>query len=329
MPLDYAAMMTPAPAAAPATADTSNEPSVSKGQADKKSAQVPDSNEPSIAEGQESALGAEPESDETEPESDEIEAAGLDDETEYLIDGEKIKGSELKKDRLRQADYTKKTQALAEERRKMVAERDEANEAKEEMLDWVRQFNDPERAAFQLRRNFPQTFEAIREWIIEQALEEQDLDPTTLKYKRAAEQAEIERMGREEDEEYNKNRTAKAEKFKKTAELSKQFNGWIGTAMEKYGLDPSSDKHQKMVRGYIRSEFGKETWTETHFDRAAKDVAEAMGLKPSPQKEAAKKLPTVKPTGQKAPAGPRKTKTVEKGASENFFEKLRRENGLA
>lgn len=319
--LDFASLMsTPVPSSQPASEPAETEAP---------EATEPAEGDPTIAEGQESALGGD---DEVQEEAEPSEPGTLEDDREYELDGKKLKGAELKKSLLRQEDYTRKTQALAAERKQIEAEKAEAIEARDEMLEWVSEFKDPGRAVFQLRRNFPETYDAIREFIIEQALEEQDLDPTTLKYKRAAEQAEIERLGREEDEGYQRKKAEKTEKFKKTAELAQTFNGWIAGAMTTHGLDPASDKQQKLLRGYIRSEYTKVSWTEAHFNEAAKAVAEALGIKPKadPKVEAAKKLPTVKPTGQRAPVNaPKKNKAPERKPSENHFEELRRKYGLA
>src|SRR5262245_6565771 len=79
-----------------------------------------------------SDTGAEVEQDATEPsepppqssdtESPEPETAGP--ET-YDIDGENVGIEDLKRGYLRERDYTKKTMALADERRKFESERDE------------------------------------------------------------------------------------------------------------------------------------------------------------------------------------------------------------
>jgi len=77
---------------------------------------------------EEAAGEEEPEGDAKESpegESDEDKAEGEEEEPAeptVEIDGEKVTLSELKKDRLRQADYTRKTQALAEQRRAVESE---------------------------------------------------------------------------------------------------------------------------------------------------------------------------------------------------------------
>jgi hypothetical protein len=81
------------------------------------------------AESEVEAEGEEPD-EETEEEGDGSNVVTLDDEDEVIIDGESVK---VKDALLRQADYTKKTQALADERKAFEAEREGMAAAAETM----------------------------------------------------------------------------------------------------------------------------------------------------------------------------------------------------
>lgn len=73
--------------------------------------------------------------DESDEEAAEDEPPSLTDDSVLEIDGEKVTLRELKDGRLRQADYTRKTQALAEDRRKAEAEAVEARRAREQYAE--------------------------------------------------------------------------------------------------------------------------------------------------------------------------------------------------
>lgn len=69
--------------------------------------------------------GEEDEPEETDEESEQQDAT-LDDDTEVDVDGSPVKLSELRSGYLRQSDYTRKTQALAEERKSLDQNKAEA-----------------------------------------------------------------------------------------------------------------------------------------------------------------------------------------------------------
>jgi len=67
----------------------------------------------------------------------------LDDDIEVkLDDDEKVTLGELKKRGLRQADYTRKTQALAEERKAFEAERQETQTARQKFIELAKKFDE-------------------------------------------------------------------------------------------------------------------------------------------------------------------------------------------
>lgn len=326
--MDLASMMsatlpsTPAASAEPATNNQGETP------------------EQALEQGGEEAEGFDPLTAEVSEESEETAeeeaaAATLDDEAEFDIDGEKVKGKELREGRLRQADYTKKTQALAEERKQFKETLATVNEEKQELVDWVSSLSDPETLQFELKRNFRETYNTLRDMIIEEVFEEQDMTENEIRMKRRAEDAEFNDRVRKADEEYNRKKNERQEYNKKTTELRNTYNGWTNTAMEAAGLDPKSAKHQKLVRGFVLAEFSGQDWNEKHFQKAAEEVAKELGKFPAKKKvdpkAAASKLPPVKAQGNKAPAnskvqGKVSTKKIDHGS---YFDNLRKQNGLA
>lgn len=273
-------------------------------------------------------------SDEAEEAAEEAAAAALDDETEFDIDGEKVKGKELREGRLRQADYTKKTQAIAEERKQFKETLATVNEEKQELVDWVSSLSDPETLQFELKRNFRETYDNLRDMIIQEVFEEQDMTENEIRMKRRAEDAEFNDRVRKADEEYNRKKNERQEYNKKTTQLRETYNGWTNTAMEAAGLDPKSPKHQKLVRGFVLAEYSGQDWGEKHFQKAAEEVAKELGKFPAKKKAdpkaAAAKLPPTKPQGNKAPAGTKAApKQPQKKDHGSFFDNLRKQNGLA
>lgn len=92
---------------------------------------------------------AETEGDEPEDEADEddepetTEVVEVSPEAKYLIDGEELTGAELKANLLRQADYSRKTQQLAAERKQFEAQMSDMREWVEERVadpvEWVKE----------------------------------------------------------------------------------------------------------------------------------------------------------------------------------------------
>ena len=283
------------------------------------------------------AEGEPEETEETEdPDAEgEPEVPELDDAAEFMIDGERVTGAELKKGGLRQADYTRKTQELAEQRKVLDAEREKADEY-EAFLSGI---GDLDTMEAELSRFYPKTFAALRDRIIEQAIEEQSVAED------AAALARLQRY-RQQDLEARQERRDRAvqahkEKLKgdrqKTADLRKAFMGWTDSSMKAAGLDPKDADQRDLVTQQVAKRRG-ETWTEDTFKAAAAAVAKLLGKKPPAAKKPAGKpakkaaLPPIRSTGTKTPAaaknkpkGP-KSKTV---TSEDFFTSLRRKHGNA
>ena len=267
------------------------------------------------------------EADEPEESEEEPAEAPEEDESEEPTEDEE----EVKKAGLRQADYTKKTQALAEERKKLLEEIEQEREqfsAKmeefQEVAEWVRALHDPDTMEFELSRYFPDTVKALRDkWLLE-SQEESALTPRERDALARARELERQLKAKKQDEEIISKKSQKQAQAQKTAELRKTFNLWMDEVLKPAGLDQESEDHRAMVRERLVAAYGQTQWTKDTFEQAAKDVAKRLKIKAPVKKEAAKpKTPPVpKSAARKAPEG-KKAKSKPKIEAESFFEKLR------
>src|SRR5574342_369275 len=192
--------------------------------------------------------------DNSEEDSEETEKPDLSElaaEAKYKIGDKELTGKEIEAGMLRQEDYTRKTQAIAEERRSFQAEIEELKDENEEFKDWVGSLGDVDTLRFELARYFPQTLSALRDYFISEALEEQDMSESERAWKRRAEQAEVDRRAREQDEARQGKINEKRAMAQKTNELRQTFDGWLKETMESCGLDPEDRSHQKLLRNEI------------------------------------------------------------------------------
>jgi hypothetical protein len=116
----------------------------------------------------EGGVDEEVEDDGAEPEAAEAEAPADDDDddpTVALADGTEIKLSEMAKGYLRQSDYTKKTQALAEERKTLESSRrdvtDKAQKELETLSVRVREAEEAKQAAAAARDQYSQMVQGL------------------------------------------------------------------------------------------------------------------------------------------------------------------------
>jgi len=287
------------------------------------------------ADDQEEALDEEAPEETEGAESDEKAEAGADgelelgDEDEITIDGEAIKVKDFKAERMRQADYTRKTQALADERREFESERDEIVETNEELKSFVASLRDVETLEFELARYFPDTLDALKERVIAEALEVQDMTPREREAYFARKKADHALKARDKTDEYRRQREEKQTRKQSTAKLRETFTGWMAGSMAEHGLDAKNAKHQKLLRAELAEIARKEVLTEEHFKAAAKEVADTLGIKSkSAPKATEKKLPPARPVGKRAPAekDDPKARARVKRASEDVFEEIRRKH---
>lgn len=264
------------------------------------------------------------------PEAPKLKAGEIKDEAKFTIDGKEVTGKELKAGFLRQEDYTRKTQALAEERRALTTERDSLKEENEEFVEWVRSFDDPDTMRFELIRNFPAAYDALRDHIISQALEDQDLDATALAWKRRAEKAEVFQKAKEQDEARARTKEEKQAQVQRTSELRATFNTWAAETLAGAGLDPKSKDHQELVRARVQQAFpaNQHRWTKEHFQLAAAYIAKQLGKTPPVPPKAKPNLPPTKPQGNRATVEQKTPKIKEKKDTGEGFSSLRAKYGL-
>lgn len=270
---------------------------------------------------------------EGEPSTDDLAAQKAEGE-EAEEDAEEGK-SEEESDRLRQADYTRKTQALAEERKKLHAEIErERSEwaAKEEdfaeVQEWLKGLNDPERAEYQLMRYFKPTMEALRDkWILE-AQEETQLTERERAAMRRVRELELADRARKEDEEREAAIRKKQAASQATIEFRKKLDGWLPEAAKKAGLEDDEDMLQLVRNELANGKYWKLKWDLNVVTTAAQVVAKA--LKKAPPAPPAKPAPppSLKGTGNKAPANKAEKKpTASKKNSDTYFKQLREKYG--
>lgn len=283
----------------------------------------PDAPEPEAPEPDTESLAKDAPADDSDqaPEEPEAGPAELDDEAQIKIGDETLTGKQLKAERLRQADYTRKTQMLAEDKRQFEQERDGLVEENTELKHWVSSLKDPGEMRFELERYFPETFDALREAIIQEAIEEQDMTPREKELSRKARMAEQAEKARRKDEELQARKDERRQADQRTSELRRTFNGWLDETMREAGLDPANEKHQKLVRREIQTAHQGKTWTKETFQEACAEIGAALGTsKPPADKKAA--LPPVAPKGNKPRASQApKAKAVQD--TESFFKSLR------
>lgn len=257
----------------------------------------------------------------------------LADDVKFKVGEDILTGKELKLGNLRQADYTRKTQELAEERKQIEAVKEEIEEVKE----WAQSLIDPEAMHFELQRYYPKAFAKLKEKIIQEAIEEQDLDPAHLHDRQLARALEVERKARMQDEAQTKKRNEKKELAQKTAELRVQYDKWVDETMKEAGLDPTDTEHQALVRDRIAVRHRDQNWDKDLFSQISAHVAKVLGKTPkakpaTPAKPAAKLPPSPRPAGNKTPAEAKeKAKATNKRAHKDVadsFTELRKKYGV-
>lgn len=243
-----------------------------------------------------------------EPEQDESEdGLTIDPEATYMVDGEKVLGKDLVGSKFRQADYTKKTQAIAEERKQFKAQLEEKDDELDEVVSWAKSLSNPDRMEYELETNFPEAYAALRDRIIEQALEESELkDDRARQYYQAARKARLEEIGRKAEQEFAQAKEAKVSQRKQVAEIRENVNKWMVSGMKVSGLDEANPDHRTALIDRLAVGYKGVVWTEEVVAQAAKSVAKLLGVKVKPEAPAedpAKaKLPVVRPVGHKPPA---------------------------
>lgn len=223
------------------------------------------------------------EDEETEDESaeeDDHDPEDISDSAKFKVGEEVITGAELKKGRLMQADYTRKTQALAEERKQLEAKNLSLLEVNDEVQEWAKSLSDPEEMHFELERHYPKAFAALKAKIIQEAVDEYELDDATKEARARARAAENREKAREKDQKQATTKAARRDSAQKTAALRVTFDKWCDETMGETGLDPLDREHHELLRNRIATRHRGTQWTRELFLAEAKAVAKLLGKAP-------------------------------------------------
>lgn len=262
------------------------------------------------------------------PAAEEPAGAEIDPELEYMVDGEPIKGKDLLSGRLMQADYTRKTQAVAEERKRFQARAEQAEDERDDLVSWAESLSNPERMEYELESNFPEAFAALRERIIEQALQEHELSgKPEFRYYQEARRAAMEKIAQKAEQEQASRTQQRTQRRAQVGEMRTTFEGWTKSAMESAGLNVDNVAQRTAVQDRLLVGHKDEKWTAETFAKAAKYVAGLVGAKaPPPKSEEKPALPPVSMPGHKAkPAQRVQAETVKARAkAPKTFDDIRR-----
>jgi hypothetical protein len=148
-----------------------------------------------------------------------VQASDLDESAKYKLGDEELTGADIKAGMLRQADYTRKTQELAEVKRELHSKLAEVQGENTEFRDWLGSIKDPQTLRLELLRYYPDTYDQLREAIVSERLEEQDLSENERKIRRRLERAEAAEYARGKQDEYRAKKSEEQETVQRTARL--------------------------------------------------------------------------------------------------------------
>jgi len=282
---------------------------------------------------------ADHDSDEGEEEEEPAKAGtglAIDPKAKYQIGDKEVTGQELLDGRMLREDYTRKTQAISEERKQLQGSLTEISDKFEDAVEWARSLHDVDTMELELIATYPKTYQALVDRILQHAVEESEIaekDPRMLEHFRQARQARLERIARKRDEDYDKRVGNRVKAREKTAEMAKSFNTWAIEAMTGVGLDPNNPDHKEAVIDRLISGYKGQQWTAETFVQAAKRIAAILKVEPPQKKESkeekAKKLPSIRGTGNKVKSekeAPKKK--IQQDDNLSGMDRLRKQYGL-
>lgn len=296
--------------------------------------ETPDTEEPEAPEAPDTDDTETPDTEDPDTEEPEEDPTPeLDDDATFRVGDETLTGKDLKAQRLMQADYTRKTQALADEREAFETKRAAEADELEDIKHWLGSLQDPEDMEFELATYFPKAFEALRDRILEQAVDEHEMTERERALFKEKRKNDFERKARQKQEEYAARKEAAKKGEIEKAEMAKRFSLWREDSVKAAGLDPKNEQHLMLVSDRIVAAYRGKKWTPEIFQAASEYVAKALGKTPpkakEPEKKAAAKLPPVRAAGAKKPVGTPEAKAPAKAKSSNdFFKDLRKQVGL-
>lgn len=209
-----------------------------------------------------------------------VEARTVTDEDLIEHEGKKIKVSELReqleKGTLRQADYTKKTQELADERR-ALSERYDALEAehaslRETLVDFHRAMQQPREAYLELLEQYPDTLEAIIEHERSIWKREQQMQPDERYDARSQRDRAIRAALDERREKASRAERDRKEEMQRSERSREQFARWGSEAIEAAGEDPKDIELHKALAANAMRRGSPEKLTKDDFVAALDEV---------------------------------------------------------
>jgi hypothetical protein len=225
-------------------------------------------------------------------------------EAKFLIDGKEVTGEELLTGRLAHADYTRKTQALADARKTFEAKSEEHEDYRGDVQEYFqRTLSDPSELLNEYRASAPEKFQALKKLILDEAIRVGDMTE--------AEFAMYQEMDKSKHEDWKRGRLsarAKAAEERTTmrsqrAEIHRSVSNWRAEAMKGAGLSLDNQDHTDAFYEYMTSRHRADRWTEEMIQAAAKSVAKRFGVKP-PKASAAPAQVKDPKTGKFVPAKP-------------------------
>lgn len=257
-------------------------------------------------------------------------------EAKFQIGDELLTGQELKDGYLRRADYSKKTAQLAEERKSALERAEKAEEDREDLIEFVKSFQDVDVLEAELEALCPESMAKLRARWIEEEIELQDLDEGVAKVHRENRKHRLSAKQKANAEAESRRIADRKKHREMVAETKRNFTAWSQNAAKAVGLNLEEADHVQLLGEKIAFLTARGvTVDEKTFHAAAKEVARVLGIKAAPAPEPGKtakpkpKLPPVKDTGVRGPKGekpgPSKRKHVD---TSSFFAEIKKRHGL-
>lgn len=269
-----------------------------------------ESDEEASEEGSEGAEGEE--APEGAPEA--LPENAIDPAREYIVDGKKLKGEDIKAGMLMRDDYTRKTQALAEDRRTFEAKGEERADFDLEVQDFFTRIKDHKEALHEFEANYPDTYRKMWGHIVDEAMKVGDMSDGELAMYQENKRHALEEWKRGREGARHELVEGRKAQNQRSADITRKVQVWRSEAMKAAGLSLEDTDHTSAVFDRMVARHRDKTWTKEMFDAECANVAKAFKVKaPLPAQDpktgkfkagtAKPKLPTVANTGARRPPG--------------------------
>ncbi len=191
----------------------------------------------------------------------------------------------MKKGHLLQADYTRKTQELAQQRQAVEARAAQLETNERQMSDYLKAlFNDPQVLRDELELRAPVAFQRAVVAMANEMAKEADL-PEDIRAERnrlreEKRQLRIDKMRTDREKQERDTEMSKTRR----EQLTRSYAVWVPAALKDAGLlDDTDGAHNRdmlaHVKGRLLQEYGNTDWSEEQIRAAAKSVAESPSIK--------------------------------------------------